>query len=217
MTMVEEEREGFAAFLLRMRGRGIDSGALFSAMEATPRSGFVPAEWKNAVWSNRTVPIECGETLEPCDLQAEVIHALELTPNVRVFEIGTGSGYTAAVMARMAARVLTVDRYKTLVERAAQRHEAFGLKNVAANQADGGEGGTADGPFDRIAVWAAFAEPPRHFVDYLTSGGVMVAPVGPPDGEQTMAKFVKVGSRFERTDLKPVRLQPLVSGLAQAL
>lgn len=216
MSMVEEEREGFAAFLLRMRARGIDSGALFSAMEATPRGGFVPAEWKNAVWSNRTVPIECGETLEPCDLQALVIHALEPTPRARVLEIGTGSGYTAAVMARLAARVLTVDRYKTLVERAGQRHEAFGLENVAAHQADGMESMT-EGPFDRIAVWAAFAEPPRHFVDYLTSGGIMVAPVGPPDGVQMMTKFVKLGSRFERTELEPVRLQPLVKGLAEAL
>lgn len=214
--MVEEEREGFAAFLLRMRGRGIDSSALFSAMEATPRSGFVPAEWKNAVWSNRTVPIECGEALEPCDLQAMVIHVLEPTPNSRVLEIGTGSGYTSAVMARLAARVLTVDRYRTLVERATQRHEAFGLKNVAARQIDGMEG-TSEGPFDRIAVWAAFAEPPRHFADHLTSGGIMVAPIGPPDGEQVMAKFVKVGSRFERTDLQTVRLQPLVNGLAEAL
>ncbi|MCT8997126.1 protein-L-isoaspartate(D-aspartate) O-methyltransferase [Chelativorans intermedius] len=216
MTATDDEREGFAAFMLRCRARGIGSNALFAAMEATPRSGFVPAEWRKWAWSQRTVPIECGETLEGCDLQATVIEALELKPGLRVWEIGTGSGYTAAVMARLAERVVTIDRYRTLVEQAQLRHEGFGLENIVARQADGLEG-PADGPFDRIVVWAAFEEPPRHFVDYLVSGGIMVAPVGPAEDVQTMTKFVKVGSRFERTVLEPVRLQPLTRGVALAL
>jgi len=216
MTAAGGEREGFAAFMLRMRARGIDSKELFAAMEATPRGGFVPAEWTGCVWSNRTVPIECGETLEACDLHGTVIHALDLKPGLRVLEIGTGSGYTAAVMARMVERVLTIDRYRTLSEQAQQRHQAFGLSNVIVRQGDGTEG-APDGPFDRIVVWAAFEEPPRHFVEFLASGGIMVAPVGPAEDVQMMMRFVKVGSRFERTDLEPVRLQPLVKGVAQAL
>ncbi|MCT7375339.1 protein-L-isoaspartate(D-aspartate) O-methyltransferase [Chelativorans salis] len=216
MTATDDEREGFAAFMLRCRARGIGSNALFAAMEAAPRAGFVPAEWQKWTWSNRTVPIECGETLEACDLQAVVLDALEIQPGVRVLEIGTGSGYTAAVMAKLAERVLTVDRYKTLVEQARLRHEAFGLENVIARQADGLDG-VADGPFDRIVVWAAFEEPPRRFVDLLTSGGIMVAPVGPAEDVQLMAKFQKIGSRFERIDLEPVRLQPLIKGIAEAL
>ncbi|MFC6490629.1 protein-L-isoaspartate(D-aspartate) O-methyltransferase [Nitratireductor sp. GCM10026969] len=212
----QDQREDFAAFMLRMRARGVTSNELFSAMEAIPRTGFVSAEWQRWVWSNRTVPIQCGETLEGCDLQAAMIHALELNPDVRVLEIGTGSGYTAAVMARLAGRVLTVDRYKTLVEQARLRHEGFGLTNVFTRQADGSDG-VADGPFDRIIVWAAFDEAPRRFADFLASGGMMIAPVGPPEDVQMMTRFVKVGSRFERTDLEPVRLQPLIEGVAQAL
>jgi protein-L-isoaspartate(D-aspartate) O-methyltransferase len=216
MSLGEEEREGFAAFMLRMRSRGVDSRELFSAMEATPRAGFVPAEWKGWVWSNRTVPIDCGETLEGCDLQGVVLNALDLKPGVRVLEVGTGSGYTSAVMARMAERVLTLDRYRTLCEQARLRHEAFGLSNVVARQADGSEG-APDGPFDRIVIWAAFEELPRRFVDFLSSGGVMVAPLGPADDVQIMARFSKIGSRFERVDLEPVRLQPLMKGVAQVL
>ncbi|WEX07323.1 protein-L-isoaspartate(D-aspartate) O-methyltransferase [Chelativorans sp. AA-79] len=216
MTTGEEEREGFAAFMLRMRARNVASKELFAAMEATPRSGFVPAEWKGRAWSNRTVPIECGETLESCDLHGSVLNALDLQPGLRVLEIGTGSGYTSAVMARMAGRVLTLDRYRTLCEQAHQRHEAFNLSNVIVRQADGSEG-ASDGPFDRIVSWAAFEEPPRRFVDCLASGGIMVAPVGPGDDVQMMSRFTKIGSRFEREDLEPVRLQPLTKGVAQAL
>jgi len=216
MTVGEAEREGFAAFILRMRARGIDSKALFSAMEATPRASFVPAEWKNWVWSNRTLPIECGESFEPCDLQGAVLHALDLKPGLRVLEIGTGTGYTSAIIARIAGRVLTLDRYKTLCKQAQQRHEACGLSNILVRQADGADG-AADGPFDRIVVWAAFEELPRRFVDLLASGGIMVAPLGPGDDVQIMARFTKIGSRFERVDLESVRLQPLIRGTAQAL
>lgn len=216
MSVADAEREGFAAFMLRMRARGITSNELFSAVENTPRGGFVPAEWRDRVWANRTVPIECGETIEPCDIQAIVTDALELGPGKRVLEIGTGSGYTGAVMSRLAERVLTIDRYKTLVEQANQRFETLGLTNVIARQADGMDG-VAEGPFDRIVVWAAFEELPRRFVDFLTTGGVMIAPLGPAEDVQMMTKFAKIGSRFELTELGPVRMQPLIKGVAQVL
>src|SRR5690606_14320348 len=126
--------------MLRLRASGIASKELFTAFEQTPRGSFVPAEWKAAVWSNRMVPIECGESLEACDLQGAVLHALDLKPGLRVLEIGTGSGYTAAVMARMVERVLSLDRYKTLIEGARLRHEALGLSNILLRQEDGMEG-----------------------------------------------------------------------------
>lgn len=217
MNNIVDDREGFAAFLLRLRGRGIVAKDMITAFEATPRRAFIPAQWQNIAWSERTLPIECGETMEGADLQAAVIAALAIEPGCRVMEIGTGSGYTAAVMSRLAARVVTVDRYKTLIDQARQRFEALGINNVFVRQADGSNGLPGEGPFDRIVVWSAFESLPRSFADQLSSGGVMVAPIGPGEGEQVMAKLGKLGSRFEREDIAVVRFQPMARGVAAAI
>ena len=215
--MTLDGREGFAAFLLRLRGKGIVGKELIAAFEATPRGDFVPERWQEAAWAEGMVPIECGEAIEGADLQAQVVHALAIEPGHRVLEIGAGSGYTAAVMARLAARVVTVERFKTLTEQARRRFEALGLTNVFVRQADGSAGLAAEGPFDRIIVWAAFESLPRSFVDQLSSGGIMIAPIGPAEGEQVLTKLTKVGSRFEREEIGIVRLQPMASGVAAVI
>lgn len=212
-----EDREGFAAFLLRLRGNGIVTKDLVAAFEATPRRAFVPGQWQSLAWSDRMIPIECGEAIEGADLQAAVLRALDLQPGVRVLEVGTGTGFTAAVMARLAARVVTVERYRTLTELARQRLENFGLANAFIRQTDGCNGLPGEGPFDRIVVWAAFDSLPRPFVDQLSSGGIMVAPIGSGEGVQDVAKLIKVGSRFEREDIGQVRLQPITKGVAAAI
>lgn len=209
-----EEREGFAALLLRLRAKGSVPKALIAAFEATPRRGFLDGHYHPIAWSDRMLPIECGEAMEGADLQAAVLAALALEPGNRVLEIGTGSGFTAAVMARLAARVVTIDRYKTLVEQARQRFEALGIVNVVARQADGTNGLPNEGPFDRIVAWAAFDSLPRFLLDQLSSGGIVIAPIGPEEGEQVVAKLIKVGSRFEREDIGIVRLQPILPGVA---
>jgi protein-L-isoaspartate(D-aspartate) O-methyltransferase len=163
------------------------------------------------------IPIECGEVVEGIDMQALTLAALDLAPGQRVLEVGTGSGYTAALLGQLAGRVLSVERFRTLAELARQRLEALSLDNVVVRHADGARGMPAEGPFDRIVVWAAFESHPRLFVDMLSTGGVMVAAIGPGDGEQALARLSKVGSRFEREDIGRVRLQPLVEGLAAAL
>ncbi len=215
--LVCDGREGFAAFLLRLRGKGMVPKALIAAFEATPRAGFVAGHFHPVAWSERTLPIECGEAIEGADLQAAVIAALAIEPGNRVLEIGTGSGYTAAVMARLAGRVVTIDRYKTLAEQARQRFEALGIGNVIARHADGSNGLPGEGPFDRIVVWAAFDTLPRFLLDQLSSGGVVIAPIGPEESEQVLAKLTKVGSRFEREDIGSVRLQPILPGMAAVL
>lgn len=215
--MDEAERERFAAFLLRMRSAGLDRRDLIAAVEATPRSSFVPGQWRADAWADRSVPIECGEAIEGIDLQMRVLAALDLQPDCRVLEIGTGSGYTAAVMARLAARVLTVDRFKTLAGQATQRHEALGISNVIVRQADGAQGMPVEGPYDRIVAWAAYEALPRGFVDQLSSGGVMIAAIGPAEGEQVLEKLTKLGSRFERETVAQVRFQPVGAGVAAAL
>lgn len=208
-----EDREGFAAFLLRLRGKGIVAKSLIAAFESTPRRAFVPGQWQNVAWAEGMIPIECGEAIEGTDLQASVLSALSLEPGHRVLEIGTGSGYSAAVMSRLAARVFTVERYKTLTELARPRFEALGIANVFPRQADGSSGLDGEGPFDRIVVWAAFEALPRSFVDQLATGGVMVAPIGPAEGKQALVRLSKVGSRFEREEIGTVRLQPIQAGM----
>jgi len=217
MNTAIDDREGFAAFLLRLRGRGTAPKALVAAFEATPRRGFLPAQFHAIAWSDGMLPIECGEAIEGADLQAAVIAALHIEPGNRVLEIGTGSGYTAAVMSRLAARIITVDRYKTLAEQAKQRFEALGISNVIARQADGSNGLPNEGPFDRIVAWAAFDSLPRFLLDQLSSGGIVIAPIGPEEGEQVLAKLTKVGSRFEREDIGTVRLQPILRGVAAVI
>ncbi len=214
MSVTAEDREGFAAFLLRLRGKGITRKELVSAVEALPRRNFVSGQWQSAVWSDRMIPIGCGEAAEGLDLQVQVVNALALEPHHRVLEIGTGSGYTAALIARFAARVVSVDRYRTLIEQARHRLDSLGVNNVILRQADAAKGLQGEGPFDRIVSWVAFDALPRNFVDQLTSGGIMVAPIGPGDGEQMLARLTKVGSRFDREDIGTVRLQPLLPGMA---
>jgi protein-L-isoaspartate(D-aspartate) O-methyltransferase len=217
MNEIRDEREGFASFLLRLRGKGIVDRELIAAFESTPRQAFVPDRWRSAAWSEGMIPIECGEAIEGPDLQAAIIDSLAIEPGHRVLEVGTGSGCSAAVMSRLAARVVTMERYKTLTELARQRFEALGITNVSVRQADGSQGLPAEGPFDRIVVWAAFDSLPRNFTDQLASGGVMISPIGPDEGVQTLAKLTKIGSRFEREDVGEVRLQPIARSVAAAI
>lgn len=212
----EGDREGVAAFLLRMRAEGLNNKILFSAIEATPRRKFVDPQYHHAVFGPRTIPIACGETLEGLDLQARILDALTLDGSHRVLEIGTGSGFTACVMARIAKRVTTLERFRTLAESAIQRTRELEISNVSVTQADGSNGGT-DGPFDRIVSWAAFDSVPRHFVDQLTSGGVLVCAIGGADEPQALVRLTKTGSRFEREDLGTVRFQPLATGLPELM
>lgn len=211
------EQERFAAFLLRMRAAGLDRRDVVAAIEATPRAAFVPAQWREDAWCDRSVPIECGQTIESLDLQMRALVGLDLQPDCRVLEIGCGSGFTAAIMARLCARVISLERFRTLCEQARQNHEALGLTNIMVRQADGAPGLPAEGPFDRIVVWGAYETLPRGFVDQLSSGGIMMVAIGPGEDVQVLEKLMKVGSRFEREQLAQVRFQPLAAGLAQAI
>ncbi|QND53171.1 protein-L-isoaspartate(D-aspartate) O-methyltransferase [Phyllobacterium sp. 628] len=217
MKPVLSEREGFAAFVLRMRSLGLTDQRFIGAFEATPRMGFVSGNLGTVAYGDRMLPIECGEFMEGLDLQARLIKSLDLEPTHRVLEIGTGTGFTAAIMARLAGRVLSIERYRTLIELAQQRHQALKLENIFIKHADGKLGLTHDGPFDRIIVWAAFESMPRQFVDLLSSNGVMIAPIGPVDGRQVVSRLSKIGSRFEREDMMPARFLPLMDGVATAL
>jgi protein-L-isoaspartate(D-aspartate) O-methyltransferase len=134
-----------------------------------------------------------------------------------VLEIGTGSGFTAAVLGRLVERVLTVDRYKTLVNLAQERMDKLSLRNVIVRQADGSAGLQGEGTFDRILVTAAFTTMPRAYTEQLVSGGVIIAPVITDGGIARMVKLTKAGSRFEREDMFDTPYQPIVPQIARIL
>ena len=217
MNIRMQEQEGFAALLLRLRSEGINDKTLIAAVEKTPRSKFTPPAFAGISYSARSIPIECGEAMEGVDLAMQMLHLLGLKPGQRALEIGTGSGFTAAVMASIVDRVVTVDRYKTLSRMAGQRFAELGLSNIVVATGDGRGWSDEEGTFDRILVTAAFDEMPRAFADRLVSGGVMIAAIGEPDKPQMLVRLTKIGSRFEREDLFAVRFQPLQSGAAAFL
>ena len=210
-------REGFAALCLRMRAHGINNTELLNAIEQTPRHLFVPAEHIAHAWSSRTLPIECGGFVEGVDLAVRLLDAMKLKPSHRVLEIGTGSGFTAAIMGRLTERVLTVDRYRTLVTLAQERMDKLALRNVIVRQADGSSGLQGEGTFDRILVTAAFANYPRAYAEQLVSGGVMLAPIIGEDGIARMMRLTKSGSRFEREDMFETPYLPMLPQMAQML
>ncbi|WP_139975737.1 protein-L-isoaspartate(D-aspartate) O-methyltransferase [Ochrobactrum sp. CGA5] len=210
------DREGFASFVMRMRGCGIDDPRLFSVIEATPRQSFLASSWSHLAYSPRTAPLDCGEYMEGIDEQVRAIAALRLEPGHRVLEIGTGSGFTAAVMSSLAGRVTTVERYRKLCDLALQQFVSLKRENIMVKHADGRHG-MPGGPFDRILIWLACDEVPRHFVDLLATHGVLIAPIGPGDGPQVMTRIAKVGSRFEQEDLMTVRYQPFIEGVSSVL
>jgi protein-L-isoaspartate(D-aspartate) O-methyltransferase len=211
------EKEGFAALVLRLRAEGISDLDLLTAVEQTQRSQFVPSQFADDAYSSRTIPIECGSFLEGIDFAVRILHHLKLKPGQRVLEIGTGSGFTAAVMGRMAERVLSIDRYKTLTTAAQRRMESLGLRSVIIRHADGSAGMQGEGTFDRILVTAAFNAMPRFYTDQLVSGGSMIAPLMISENECRMVRLTKTGSRFEREELFDAPYLPIVPRLASLL
>lgn len=217
MELSVAEKQEFASLVMRLRADGISNTALFNAVEQVPRTMFVPPAFVREAWSRYSMPIECGAFAEGVDLAVRLVHLLNLAPEHRVLEIGTGSGYTATLMGKLCQRVLTVDRYRTLVELAHSRFGKLGLGNIFSRQADGMNGLPGEGTFDRILVTGAFTAMPRMFAEQLVPGGEMLAPMMLEDGRCMMIRFVKVGVRFERVDLFEAPYLPLAPHMASAL
>lgn len=212
-----EAQEGFAAMVLRLRAEGITSHELLSAVEQTPRQIFVPPALSAEAYSRCLLPLECGSFMEGIDFAVRLLHALDLKPGQRILEVGTGSGFTAAVMGRIAERVLTIDRYRTLVTGAQSNLEKSGIRNVVVRQADGSKGMAGEGTFDRILVTAAFDSLPRTFSDHLVSGGALILPIMTGETQCRMVRLSRTGSRFDREDLFEAPYLPIVPNVAAFL
>jgi protein-L-isoaspartate(D-aspartate) O-methyltransferase len=204
-------------FLLAFRRRGIADQALLRAMDEVPRARFVAGDFTTKAYVDQALPIACGQTISQPYVVAYMTERLGVRPHHRVLEVGTGSGYQAAVLSRLAREVVTIERYRTLADQARERLRALGYDNVEVVVGDGFAGFPQKAPFDRIIVTAAAERLPQTLLDQLTDDGVMILPVGLHDQTQHIVKLTKSQTGLAREDLIPVRFVPLVPGQAKEL
>jgi protein-L-isoaspartate(D-aspartate) O-methyltransferase len=204
-------------FLLGLRRRGIADQAVLRAMDEVPRAQFVEPESAGHAYADQALPIACGQTISQPYVVAYMSEQLGVRPHHRVLEVGTGSGYQAAVLSRLAREVVSIERYRTLAEQARVRLAALGYNNVEVVVGDGLAGVPGKAPFDRIIVTAAAEREPQTLVDQLAEGGIMVLPLGPHHGAQHIIKLTKTQTGAVRETLIAVRFVPLLPGQAKEL
>jgi protein-L-isoaspartate(D-aspartate) O-methyltransferase len=204
-------------FLLTLRRRGIGDAAVLRAMDEVPRERFVARDAVGNAYADHALPIDCGQTISQPYVVAYMTEQLNVLPHHRVLEVGTGSGYQAAVLSRLARDVVSIERYRTLAEQARGRLSELGYGNVEVAVGDGLAGAPEQAPFDRIMVTAAAEDVPQTLVDQLGEGGVMVLPVGPQTGPQYIVRLTKTPGELKRDKLIGVRFVPLLPGQAREL
>jgi protein-L-isoaspartate(D-aspartate) O-methyltransferase len=198
--------------LMHLRGEGITDTVLLSAIEKTPREIFIPHMFQDKAYADIALPIESGQTISQPSVVAWMTAALDVSERMRVLEIGTGSGYQAAVLSRLCRRVYTIERHKNLMELAEQRFKQLALPNITTRVGDGTKGWHEAAPYDRILVTAAASEVPAALLEQLSVGGVMVIPVGDPSGEQILLRIERDGDGYSSQHLMNVRFVPLIEG-----
>jgi protein-L-isoaspartate(D-aspartate) O-methyltransferase len=204
-------------FQLNLRRRGISDQAVLRALEEVPREAFVGEADRADAYRDSALGIACGQTISQPFVVAYMTEQLQLHKQHRVLEIGAGSGYQAAVLSRLAGKVLTVERFRTLADTARARLEKLGFDNVEVMLGDGYDLPANIGPFDRIIVTAAMVEIPPNLTDRLETDGILIAPVGPQHGVQTLVRIVKTAAGLERRELVDVRFVPALPGIAREL
>ena len=181
-------------FQLTLRRRGISDQAVLRAMDEVPREHFVTPEFAESAYADQALPIACGQTISQPYVVAYMTEQLEVEPQHRVLEVGTGSGYQAAILSRLAREVVSIERYRTLADTARERLKTLGYTNVTILAGDGFAGAPDQAPFDRIMVTAAAEEVPDALVDQLGEDGKMVLPLGPRHDAQYIVKLTKTAS-----------------------
>ena len=202
-------------FLFSLRSRGVTNKRVLNAMERVDRGKYIRGTFEDRAYEDTPLPIACGQTISPPSIVALMTEALHVQPRDKVLEIGTGSGYQAAILSQLARRVYTVDRYSRLVREARAVFEAENITNIIALIADGSRGLPEQAPFDRIILTAASEDPPSPLLEQLRVGGIMVLPVGQSDTVQTLVKVVKTEDGLDYHELRSVRFVPLLEGLGK--
>jgi protein-L-isoaspartate(D-aspartate) O-methyltransferase len=204
-------------FQLTLRRRGISDQAVLRAMEEIPRDIFVEAADRADAYRDSALGIACGQTISQPFVVAYMTEQLQLQKHHRVLEIGTGSGYQAAILSRLCRQVLTIERYRTLADSARGRLEKLGCDNVEVMLGDGFDVPAGVGNFDRIIVTAAMEQIPEDLAQRLEPGGILIAPVGPHRGTQTLVRLTRTDAGFQRKGLVHVRFVPALPGIAREL
>jgi protein-L-isoaspartate(D-aspartate) O-methyltransferase len=212
-----EQDDDRMEFLLTLRRRGIADQAVLRAMDEVPRARFVDAGFLRSAYADQALPIACGQTISQPYVVAYMTEHLAVQPDHRVLEVGTGSGYQAAVLSRLAREVVTIERYRTLADQAQERLRALGYDNVDVVVGDGFAGVPGRAPYDRIIVTAAAEIVPETLLDQLAENGVMILPLGSQNGSQHLIKLTKSQTGTRRENLIPVRFVPMLPGQAQEL
>lgn len=204
-------------FQLNLRQRGISDQTVLKAMEDVPREQFVLSLDRAQAYRDTALGIACGQTISQPFVVAYMTEQLDLRPDHRVLEVGTGSGYQAAILSKLCRDVVTLERFRTLADRARLVLAGLGCSNVDIILGDGFDVPEALGTFDRIIVTAAMEEIPQALRDRLEPDGVLIAPVGPVDDRQILTRIVRTASGFDRQDLVAVRFVPALQGIAREL
>ena len=201
-------------FLFALRSRGVTDTRVLTAMERVDRGSFVRGLFAERAYEDMPLPIACGQTISQPSVVGLMTQALNVQTRDKVLEIGTGSGYQAAILSHLARRVYTIDRHRRLVREAQETFRDLGLVNIVAMAADGSFGLPDQAPFDRIIVTAAAEDPPGPLLAQLKIGGIMVVPVGQSDTVQHLIKVTRLETGYDYDELRPVRFVPLVEGIS---
>ena len=199
-------------FLFSLRKAGVVDKQVLDAMERVDRKNFVNGVFSEKAYEDTPLPIACGQTISQPTVVGLMTQALQVTSRDKVLEVGTGSGYQAAILSLLARRVYTIERHSLLVNNATKVFQKLNISNITTILSDGGHGLEQQAPFDRIIVTAASDDPPASLLSQLKIGGIMIIPVGQSDNMQKLIKIVKTDGGYEYQDLQAVRFVPLVAG-----
>ena len=202
-------------FLYALRSKGVTDARVLTAMEQIDRADYIKGTFADRAYEDMPLPIACGQTISQPSVVGLMTQALQVSPRDKVLEVGTGSGYQAAILSKLARRVYTVDRYRRLVHSARAVFEANNLSNITTFTADGSYGFAEQAPFDRILLTAAAEDPPGPLMEQLRVGGIMVLPVGQSDAVQSLIRVTRTETGFDYDELRAVRFVPLLEGLGK--
>jgi protein-L-isoaspartate(D-aspartate) O-methyltransferase len=201
--------------VMSLRNQGVRDMKVLEAMEKVPRELFVNDVFKDQAWDDSALPISCGQTISQPFIVGFMTDRLKVNDRHKVLEIGTGSGYQAAVLSHLCRRIYTIERYRALAKEAEERFKTLKLSNITQMVGDGSKGWPQQAPFDRIIVTAAAKDVPQTLIEQLAVGGIMIIPIEDRPGKQDLYRITRMEQDYETEHLLPVRFVPLVEGVAR--